>query len=276
MKRIAILLAVIGCSMSPGALARQMNAVLTRTDGRSFRVVLEGCDSAQLTYRLENGRESKTLPLADVRRLQIELPKLNLKKLSTRLAAAEYSEVISSLEPVAGGAGEYMPLPNNAVSAFALLTKALLRNGDLEAARKAAEQLQAVSEPDLKEWARAVVAQSVLESGKLQQAGELIDQLSDPAARLYLTARIQRARGQSKEAMQTVIELISSHPNDLNWMPQTEYLCAQLYLDLEMPDSALETARQTAALYSGSEFRIEAQKLQQEISQLTEPSGQAE
>ncbi|QHI70355.1 tetratricopeptide repeat protein [Tichowtungia aerotolerans] len=277
MKRIVILLTSVLCCLASAQESRTLNAKLNRADGKAFRVILEDCDGTHLTYSLESGRESKTLPLVDIKELEIQLPKLSLDALQAKLVAAEYAEVVSALEPVVGGAGIYMVVPNNAVSLYALLTKAYLRNGDIEKARGSAEQLKAVSDAAVKKQALATIAQCVLEAGELDEAGRLIGELSDPVAKLYLTARLQRAAGQSKEAIQTVIDLIASYPNDHNWMPQTEYLDAQLYLDLGMPDSAAEVAHQVMVLYPRSEFKVEAQKLLEEINRLTEEeSVQAE
>ena len=276
MKRTIFLLTAMLCSSLWAEVTQTFNAKLVRTDRKAFRVVLEDCDEVQLTYKLENGRESKILPVAEVDNVQIQLPKLSLDELQARLVAAEYGDVVSVLEPVVGNAGKYMIVPNNIVPVFALLTKAYLRNGDIAKARSAAEQLQVVSDPEIKREAQSIIAECIVESGDLEEAKKRVAKLEDSAARLYLTARIQRDEKQSKEAMQTIVELIASHPNDHNWMPQAEYLCAQLYLDLGMPDSAAEVARQTVTLYPGSEFKIEAQKLQEEINQKTEASGQAE
>jgi len=105
---------------------------------------------------------------------------------------------------------------------------------------------------------------------------QLLGQLEDPAAKLYLTALVERSENRSKDAMQTVVELIASYPNNMDWMPQTEYLCAELYLDLNMPESAAEVAHQVYVLYPGSEFKLEAKALSEKIKQLTEASGEPE
>lgn len=276
MKRIAVLISgLLVCGLSVGA-EPSLSAKLTRSDGRAWRVTLVHCDSEQLTYQLEKESSPRVLPLAEVESLEIKFPQLDLQDLQAQLLAADYAGVVSVLEPAVAAIGPYMKVPNNAVTAFALLTKAWLRNGDLPQARAGAEQLLAVPDADLARMSRAVIAQAALELGELDAAKGMIAQLDDPVAELYLTARTQRVEGQSKEAMQTAIELIATYPNDHNWMPQTEYLCAQLYMDLGMPDSAAEVARQVEVLYPGSEFKVEAKALQKKIEQLTKSSEQAE
>jgi tetratricopeptide (TPR) repeat protein len=276
MKRIALLLSGILLAGRCVSAAQPLDATLTRDDGRAWRVVLIGCDTNQLTYHLENDSTPKILPLPQVRSLEIKLPELDLRELNARLVSADYQGVVSELEPAVGAVAPYMVVPNNAVDAFALLTKAHLRNGDVKKALEAATNLQAVQDPKLKAFAADTMAQAALEQGDLAAAKQQVERLSDPAAALYLTARIQRAEQQSKDAMQTVIELIASHPNDHDWMPQTEYLCAQLYMDLDMLESAAEVARQVQVLYPGSEFKVEAERLHEQINQLIKQSEQAE
>jgi len=43
-----------------------------------------------------------------------------------------------------------------------------------------------------------------------------------------------------------------------------------------MPESAAEVAHQVYVLYPGSEFKLEAKALSEEIKQLTEASGEPE
>ena len=276
MKRITLLLAGWMLWALGGSAEPPLQAKLTRADGRAWRVFLTGCTAEQLMYRLEKSPVEKTLPLSDVQSILIKLPKLDLEALRARLRAADYGGVISVLEPVVLAAGPYMAVSNNATPAFALLTKAYLRDGEPTKARDAAAQLLLSQDPGLKRSALEITAQAALEAGDLTAAKSGLEKMKDPAAKLYLTARIQRAEQQSKKAMQTVVELIASHPNNMEWMPQTETLCAELYIDLGMLESAAEVARQVEVLYPRSEFKVEAKALREKIKQLTEQSAESE
>ena len=276
MKQMFILLIASLLCVCSGLAEENIPATLTRMDGRAWRVFLHACDANQLTYQLEKSPVSKTMLVSDVKSLKIKLPKLNMDELHAQLVATGYAEVIAVLEPAVLTTGSYMIIPNNAEEAFALLTKAYLRNGDVSKARATAGYLLAVQNPALKRIARAVAAQAALEETDMNAVKQFLAQMEDPVAKLYLTALIERSEHRSKEAMQTVVELIASYPNNLEWMPQTEYLCAELYLDLEMPESAAEVAHQVEVLYPGSEFRLEARALSAKIKQLTETSGEPE
>ena len=279
MKRMTMLLIGSLLCVCSGFAQERLQASLTRTDGRAWRVLLQSCDADQLTYQLENSTVAKIMPLTEVKSLKIKLPQLDMDVLEAQLVNAGYADVIAVLEPAVLATGPYLAVPNNAEGAFALLTKAYLRNGDVKKARTAAGYLLAAQDPARKRFARAVAAQTALEEKDMNAVQQLLEQMEDPSAKLYLTALLERSEHRSKDAMQTVIELIASDPNNMEWMPQAEYLCAELYLDLEMPESAAEVAHQVEMLYPGSEFRLEARALSEKIKQLTEeaePSGQSE
>lgn len=267
MKQLVILLSALMVWNAQAESEKPLQARLTRSDDRIRRIILLDCTADELTYRLENGTESWTRPLADVRRLNIRLPEFDLEALRSQYISSDYAGVVATLETAVGRCGLYMPVANNALEAYELLAEALLRNGDFEKARRAGMNLLTAPDAEVRERARAVVALSTLGTGNPGKAAEWRDRLKDPAAELYVSACIQRAQQNSKAAMQTAIELIAAHPNDHEWMPQTEFLCAQLYLDLGMTNSAAVTARQVQSLYPGSECRAEARRLQEEIKQ---------
>lgn len=93
------------------------------------------------------------------------------------------------------------------------------------------------------------VASSV-EVGKKSEAGDL-----------YLQAVAERKKGQYKQAIQTAAKIVALYPQDEIWMPKAELLCAELYVDLGMLDSAEVTARQVQALHEGTEEAVKARDL---------------
>ena len=147
---------------------------------------------------------------------------------------------------------------------------AYYRNGDRAKAYEAALKLKITKDPALKLSALTLQALSSIAAGSLAEAEAVCSEISNPAAKLYLQASLQRARQQPEAAIQTAVELIADHPNDMLWMPLTELLCAELYLDLGMTNSAEATARQTETFYAGTSIGKEAQVLRQNIKQLTE------
>ena len=72
------------------------------------------------------------------------------------------------------------------------------------------------------------------------------------AAKLYLLACVQRVQNEPKKAIQTVTSIIAEHGNDVEWLAPSELLSAQIYLDMAMTNSAVNTARQVMNMYAGT------------------------
>ena len=65
--------------------------------------------------------------------------------------------------------------------------------------------------------------------------------------------------------MQEVIEIIIEHANEVEWLAPTEFLAAEIYLELGMTNSARKTADQVATMYEGSEVAWAASVLEERL-----------
>ena len=271
MKRTLFLL-VAGCAllgMSATAADGPM-AVLYKKDGRAWRVTLIQNGGEQLTIRLEKGSASIQTPVDEIERLKMDHPDYDLASAEDLYNRAEYAAVIKALEPVAAPAAEYMGIQNNLQDAFLLLTRAYYEHGDTEKARAAAARLCQSRDETLKLFGRVYAALTAVQAGDLQAAETARQQIDDPAAALYVQAFLERAQGKPVQAIQTAVQLIAKYPNDMDWMPRTELLCAELYEEMGMIPSAEATARQTAKFYAGMHVAPEAQALRSKLSESTE------
>jgi hypothetical protein len=271
MKRLGLIL-FTGVFLMQSVWAAQPKAVLYRTDGRAWNVDLVSCDAKQVIYTLENSEAQKTVALEDINRLQIKHPAYDAAEIETLLNAGDYQAVIRILEPVALSAGDYMAVENNLKKPFEQLMRAYYLNGSLKDAQVAAEKLQATTEQELKEMAVVINGLSVLAQGDRTTAQILHVEMKDSVARQYLKACIDQNAGDLRSAMKTAVELIADYPNNMTYMPLTELLCAQLYIDLGRLDSADETARQAKVFYAGTFAEKEAEKLRAKIKELKKES----
>ncbi len=63
------------------------------------------------------------------------------------------------------------------------------------------------------------------------------------------------------EAIQIAIEVIAQFANNMQWLPPSELLVAELYLDMGRTNSAMVTARQSKKMYVGTNIGKEAEAL---------------
>ena len=193
-----------------------------------------------------------------VDRLEIKDSEYDAVRIQQDFSDANYSAVIGALESVVLPVSEYMAIPNNVQDACEQLMKAYVWNGDGEKAAALADQVLTSSKPEQVVSALVARALAALQMNDTATAEVCRAELKDPAAELYVRASIERAQGDSQKAIQTVVDLIATHPNNQDWMPPAELLGAKLYLDLGMTNAAETTARQTQKMYAGTNVEKEA------------------
>lgn len=123
-------------------------------------------------------------------------------------------------------------------------------------------------------FADAAAEMSYQDKIKAMEAG--LEAISDPAAKLFFTAGIQRAKGQPEQALRTLSRLIVEHAHDENWVTRSELICAELYLEMGMPDAAEVTARQVQFMNEGTETAETARLFREKIKQVKEQSEVSE
>lgn len=254
-----------GLLLTAGFLQAEAPAILERTDGKAWRLSLRSRDNGWITARLENASSDRRYEVSGIRFLDFTGIKLDEDRVEQSFCAADYDTVISTLEPALQPYLNYASISNNMENVFVLLMDAYSRKGDSSSAVTLAQKLKDSSNQAVAAPARIVLARSAVEQGRLADAKEQISALKDPVARLYLTVCLERAQGSPEQAIQTAVQLIAEHGNDMKWLPPTELLCAQLYRELGLLESAAATARQAASFYEGTNIGAEARALHAEL-----------
>jgi len=107
-----------------------------------------------------------------------------------------------------------------------------------------------------------------IRAGDLKMAELQMEQIPGPAAKLFVKACIEQARGDSKRAIETTGELIARYPNDPDWIAKGELMITALYMELGMLDAADVAARQVQMIYEGTDVEGKATALRSKIEQL--------
>lgn len=263
-----LLIFVAGALLACPAMAAPKGApaILERNDGRAWRVMLQRIEKGQVVVRLENASGERLFKVEDIKRLQLSHAPLDLKAAQASFDSADYGKTIQLLEPVTAPYRPFVAISNNLEDEFILLLRAYERNGNASQAVDLAQQLSVSPNPKVGDVARVMTALGAIRQNDLVKAEEIRAGLNESPAGLYIQASIERARGEPQKAIQTAIRLIADHGNDMDWMPRTELLCAALYNDMGMEDSAASTARQTAAFYKGTGIGKEAERFLAELS----------
>jgi len=268
MKRIFIFWIGLTLLGSVGVAEEGPLAVLYKKNGQKWRYILLSQNGASLQVRTEKLKEHRTVAVEEIDWLDIQVAKYDEMLLQQRFNEADYAAIVTVLEPIVLPSADFMGIPNNLQDGFNLLMRTYCENGDTAKAREASARLMKSPDPELKCSAQVCRVRSALAENDLQTAEAVLAKISDPAAALYARACVERARQTPEIAIQTAVQLIAEHPNNLDWMPLTELLCAELYLEMGRPDSAEAAARQTQKLYAGTNIEKKAQALHTTIEQL--------
>lgn len=115
-----------------------------------------------------------------------------------------------------------------------------------------------------------------LSPAQIQAMESHLSSIEDPAARLFFQAGIERAKGNPEQALRQLSQLIVLYPHQEQWLPKSELLCAELYLEMGMLDAADVTARQVQFLNKGTDAAEKARLFREKVKQVKEQSEESE
>lgn len=234
-------------------------ALLEATNGKQARVFLQGATSTTLSFTGVSSSTVNEIPVARVARL-VFFPEQDAEQLEVEIGQRTIG--VDALQRVLAPYKPYMAIPNNMQSLFLLQVNDWFVAGENERAKAGAAQfLACTKEERMRTHGLRYMLLLALRSGDLAEAKGLIEGLAEGAMRHYFEAEITAAEVGAKAAMMQVTQLIAAYANEVDWLAPTELLAAQLYLEMGMTNSALQTAHQVASIYPGSVMAIEAQSI---------------
>jgi len=283
-------------------------ALLETANGKTARVTLQKLEAGQLTFMA--GSRAMTVPADKINRLTFSMSKEDfdfyqaqqiisteevteifkkenlsraeklelifktvLQNITQSYNDGDFQKVIDSTSPVMSRYVQYMPIQNNMRTTFVITYDSYKSLGDYENAARYAKMLMKIDDLQMKIMGQVGMAQIALAMDNIDQAEKIKSELPEEAeaASLYLTAALQRAKGEPKEAIKTVTQIIEAHPNDVDILPASELLVAYCYLDMTgtnsviSTNSAMNTARQVKNIYAGTAVAVNAKKLWTEL-----------
>ncbi len=203
--------------------------------------------------------------------------KLDAEKLAEMNRNREYERVIAALDRAMAPYVEYSDIPSNLTKYNALLMELYYKTGDFEKSLEVSCKIAGDDRDlDLQEKSRIYQALALIDSGRSDEAEALLSEygwdqgLDNDAApeKLYITAKLMVLKEQYSNAMELVAKVIAFNSQNPDWMQPAELLCAQVYAELGMYDSAEEVIRQISLLYKNTNEDDQAQKLKIRIEQL--------
>lgn len=189
----------------------------------------------------------------------------------------EFERVIGALERVLEPYDEYSDIPSNLTKYNSLLMEMHYRVGDYDKSLAIASKIsEDARDPALQERSRIYKVLALIASGDQGQAESLLTEYgwdknlsaTSKPAHLYISAKLLANAKNYAQAMQYVSMVIAFNSQDPDWMQPAELLCAEIYVELGMLDSAEEVVREISMLYKDTAENDAAQELKIRIESL--------
>ena len=267
------LLALSGIAQEKKDAPSGTPAVLEAITGKKARVLLKGVENGKVVFSPYKSTREMKVPASKIKNFTFFL-KYDADGVVSNYLSADYDAVIATLEPILKPYEPFMVVDNNLRDAYLKLLDSYLEVGDMVQLEKGSRILLASGDPQLVE--RGKVDQILVEiaKGNLIDAEAMRENLSSESAKLYLKAILLRKEKNPKEAIKTVVKVIADYGNDMDWLPQTELLCAYLYLDMGMTNSAYLTAKQVEHIYAGTRIAGDAKKFRAPLKFVVEKTDE--
>jgi|GEM_PF-3457726 len=275
MKKIFLMTVMAGTLFGVGtAEAVPLNAELIMPGGRSWKGQVVGRDGDWIEF--STGAKPIRIGADTIEELVFEV-NIDEDKLNEMNQNREYERIIGALEKTLEPYSIYGDIPSNLTSFNGLLMELQYKVGNYDKALELAKNIAAdARDPELQDKSRVYQALSLIDAGRSDEADKLLvefgwdtAQLEGASAeKLFITAKLMMIKEKYNDAMELAAKIVAFHSQNADWIQPAELLCAQLYTELGMFESAEEVIREISLLYKNTNEDDLAQKLKVRIEQL--------
>lgn len=254
--------------------AASFKAELKMPGGRSWKGNVVERDGDWIVFSTGEGRPIR-IGAGTIDELVFEV-KLDEEKLTEMIREREYEGVISTLNQVLSPYIGYGDIRSNLTKYNALLMELYYKTANYD---KSIELATKIAEDDrdlaLQSNGQVHLVLSLIASEQIEKAKKMLADYgwSDLGAdakpqELYVAAKLFVSEEKYAEAMELVAKIVAFNSQDPEWMQPAELLCAEVYTELKMFDSAEEVIRQISLLYKNTNEDDKAQLLKSRIETL--------
>jgi tetratricopeptide (TPR) repeat protein len=258
------------------AQAKPLPAELVMGNGRAWKGQIVGRDGDWLEFKTGTSAKAIRIGASTVKELKFSV-NIDAEKISEMMENREFETIIIQLSKAIKPFAEFSDIPSNLTVYNTVLMELYYRtqqyDDSLAISSKIADDDR---DPELQEKSRMYQALALIDSGRSDEAEALLSKygwnqdLTDDASpdKLYITAKLMALNKQYNKAMELVAKVIAFNSQDPDWMQPAELLCAEVYVELGMLDSAAEVCREILILYKNTPEFDKAEQLQLRIEKL--------
>ena len=267
---------VAGLLVAGGSQANPLPAELLMGNGRSWRGQLVSRNGDWIEFKTVASAKPIRVGAGTIKELKFNV-EIDADKISEMMRNRQFERVINTLSRSIEPFSEYSDIPSNLTRYNALLMELYYRTKQYDESLALSGK---IAKDDrnlrLQSKARTYQALSLIESGKSDEVKTLFveygwtKETSKDASpeELYIKAKLLVLDKQYSEAIELVSLIVAFKSQDPDWMQPAEMLCAEIYTELGMYDSAEEVCREILILYKNTPEFDKAKKLKIKIEKL--------
>jgi len=277
MNRSVLNLMLAGVLLGAGlSHAKSLPAELVMGNGRVWKGQIVRRDGDWIEFNKDNAARPIRIGAGTVKELNFEV-EIDAEKVSKMIRDREFGKAIELIEAAIAPFDEFRDIPSNLTRYNILLMELLYRTGEYDKSLAISSEIaQDSRNPELQEKARVYQALALVDAGRKAETEELFSSYgwdlepSDSAApeKLYIAAKYMVLKKEYNRAMEYAAKVVAFHSQDPDWVQPAELLCAQVYTELGLYDSADEVCREILLFYKGTPEFDEAKRLKIKIEKL--------
>ncbi|MCF7816444.1 MAG: tetratricopeptide repeat protein [Kiritimatiellales bacterium] len=256
--------------------AKPLTAEIVMQGGRSWKGQIVGRDGDWLEFLTGTSDKPIRVGASTLQGLNFTI-NIDGEKVSDMMRARDFEGVISVISNELVPYAEYGDIPSNLTKYNALLFELYYRTRQYE---KSLDISSAIAkddrDPALREKSRIYQILALIELGRSTDAEALMaqygwkpDSSEDTSPeKLYIMAKLLVLKKDYNQAMERVAKVVAFHSGDTDWMQPAELLCAEIYTQMGMYDSADSVISQIMMLYKDTPEYDKAAQLKIQIEKL--------
>lgn len=277
MSRPVLNLMVAGLLLwASASLGESLPAKLVMGNGKVWKGVIIERDGDWIVFQKDNTARPVRVGASTIKELDFRVS-IDANKVSRMVREQQLDKAIEAIDKAIAPFSEYRDLPTNLTRYSGLLMELLFRSGKYSQSLELSAELAKDSRnPKLQQQARVYQALALLNLGRMSDAEALfaeygwdLNPTDDSSAEmLYIAAKYMELKKQFTPAIENAARVVAFHSQDPDWIQPAELLCAQLYTDLGLYDSADEVCREILLFYRNTPEADAATSLKIKIEKL--------
>jgi tetratricopeptide (TPR) repeat protein len=251
------------------AEAKPLAAELVMRGGRSWKGQIVNRDGEWIEFSTGTAAQPIRLGASTVQELifAVDIDAAALVQMNQN---REYAQAITLLEQALKPYAIFSDIPSNLTLYNGQLMELYFKTGAYDKTLQIADTVAKDDrDPALQRKSKVFQGLALIEANRVEEAEALFaaqgwtaDLPDDaPPEDLYITAKFMVAKKEYARAIEIAAKVVAFNSQDPEWLRPAELLCAEIYTELGMLDSADEVIRQITLLYKNTDEEEQARKL---------------